>query len=158
MRRPSSEDGSGDTAASRGGDPLPGSGAARTIAFPQGLPGFPYATCFSLRPLANDADGLLVMQSADDPDLRFLVVPYREDRLPLRRADVDTACASLGVPNEHAAVLLVVTRRPDDGGGARELYVNFRAPVVLDTKRRTAVQHVLASADYPFRHPLALAA
>jgi flagellar assembly factor FliW len=52
----------------------------------------------------------------------------------------------------------VVTRRPDDGGGARELYVNFRAPVVLDTKRRTAVQHVLASADYPFRHPLALAA
>ena len=53
------------------------------------------------------------MQSADDPDLRFLVLPYREDELPLRRADLDCGLRSCsGVPSEHAAVLLVVTRRP----------------------------------------------
>lgn len=136
------------------GGPSPG------IAFPQGLPGFPAATRFALLPLGDAAAGLLVMQSEDDPDLRFLVLPYREDELALRRADLDTACELLGVPREHAAFLLVVTRRPAaheaDGGG--RLFVNLRAPVVVDTERRTAVQHVLASPGYSVRHPLAAAA
>ena len=76
-----------------------------------------------------------------------------------RRGDLDSACELLGVPREHAAFLLVVTRRPAvneaDGG---QLFVNLRAPVVVDTARRTAVQHVLASPGYSVRHPLAAAA
>ena len=94
--------------------PLPG------IAFPQGLPGFPTATRFALQPLGEAVDGLLVLQSQDDLDLRFLVLPYREDELALRRVDLDSACELLGVPKEHAAFLLVVTRRPaanGDGAG-----------------------------------------
>ena len=135
------------------GGPPPG------IAFPQGLPGFPSATRFALLPLGEAANGLLLMQSEDDPDLRFLVLPYREDELALRRGDLDSTCELLGVPREHAAFLLVVTRRPAvneaDGG---QLFVNLRAPVVVDTARRTAVQHVLASPGYSVRHPLAAAA
>jgi flagellar assembly factor FliW len=135
-------------------------GGAPPIAFPQGLPGFPTATRFALLPLREAGDGLLVMQSEDDPDLRFLVLPYREQELPLRRDDLDAACELLGVRSEHAAVLLVVTRRPTahEAGGAGQLFVNLRAPVVVDTERRTAVQHVLASQGYSVRHPLAAAA
>ena len=131
-----------------------------TIAFPQGLPGFPAATRFALLPLCEAADGMLVMQSADDPELRFLVLPYRDDELALRRADLDSACELLGVPPEHAVFLLVVTRRPPASGsdGAGQLFVNLRAPVVVDTQRRTAVQHVLPSPGYSVRHPLAAAA
>jgi flagellar assembly factor FliW len=130
------------------------------INFPQGLPGFPTATRFALLPLGDGPSGLLVLQSADDPDLRFLVLPYRGQRLPLRRADVETACAALEVPAEHAAVLLVVTRGtcPGRHDGPGQLYVNLRAPVVLDTRRRLAVQHVLASPGYAVRHPLPVAA
>ena len=58
-------------------------------------------------------------------------------------------------------MLLVVTTRQEpgtDGAAQQRLYVNLRAPVVLDTVRRMAVQHVLASAAYPVRHRLAAAA
>jgi flagellar assembly factor FliW len=134
-------------------------GGAPGIAFPRGLPGFPDANRFALRPLGDAASGLLVMQSEEDPALRFLVLPYREREVELRRVDLDEACDLLGVPREHAAFLLVVTRQPGAAGstGART-YVNLRAPVVIDTERRTAVQHVLASPGYSVRHPLAAAA
>ena len=133
---------------------------ASTIAFPHGLPGFPDATRFTLLPLADGAGGLLVLQSADAPDLRFLVVPYLGGELPLSREDLERACATAGVPPERAAVLLVVTRRPPlaAGDGAGELFVNLRAPVLVDTERRTAVQCVLPSPSYSVRHPLAAAA
>jgi flagellar assembly factor FliW len=126
--------------------------AAPTIAFPQGLPGFPDATRFALLPLD--------VQCADEADLRFLVLPYLEKRLPLRREDLDRACTLAGVPSEHAAILLVVTRRPPVAAadGAGQLCVNLRAPVLVNTERRIAVQCVLPSPDYSVRHPLAAAA
>lgn len=132
--------------------PDPSSAPKARIAFPRGLPGFPGAVRFALTPIDG---GLLVMQSEDEPELRFLMLPYREDELPLRRADLDQACDQAGVPSGRAAVLLVVTRRAGANDGAGGLFVNLRAPVVVDTERRTAVQCVLPTADYPFRHPLA---
>ena len=150
---------SADIGSATGAD-APGVGEASTILFPQGLPGFPAATRFALRPLANGPQSLLLLQSVDDPDLRFLVLPYMGDELPLRRCDLEAACAALGIAAEHAAVLLVVTRQPVEAGhGAPlRLFVNLRAPVVLDTLRRTAVQHVLPSPGYAFRFPLPAAA
>ena len=136
-------------------------GAIAPIVFPQGLPGFPGATSFALRPLTDAAGELLLLQSTDDPELRFLVLPYADHRVPLRRADVDGACAALGVRPDDAAVLLVVTSRHEPGSDGlrnQRLYVNLRAPLVLDTVRRTAVQHVLASPAYSVRHCLAAAA
>lgn len=131
------------------------------IVFPQGLPGFPGAMRFALRPITNAAGGLLMLQSTDDPELRFLVLPYADWQVPLSRSDIDVACEALGVRPEDAAVLLVVTSRREpgsDGATQQRLYVNLRAPLVLDTARRTAVQHVLASPAYSLRHRLAAAA
>jgi flagellar assembly factor FliW len=144
----------------------PGAGGSDNgaIVFPQGLPGFPGATRFALRPLTGASDGLLLLQSVEDPELRFLVLPYADrpdGQVPLSRLDVDGACEALGIRPEHAAVLLVVTswREPGcDGAEERRLYVNLRAPVVLDTVRRTAIQHVLPSPAYPVRHFLGAAA
>ncbi len=136
-------------------------GTIAPIVFPQGLPGFPGATGFALRPLTDATCELLVLQSIDDPELRFLVLPYADHQVPLRRTDVDGACAALGVRPDDAAVLLVVTSRHEpesDGLSNQRLYVNLRAPLVLDTVRRTAVQHVLANPAYSVRHCLAAAA
>jgi len=54
----------------------------------------------------------------------------------------------------------VTSRHEPESGGMRSqrLYANLRAPLILDTVRRTAVQHVLASPAYPVRHCLAAAA
>src|SRR5262245_55731145 len=60
-----------------------------TILFSQGLPGFPSATRFALKSLSNVPEGLLLLQCVDDPDLRFLVLPYLGSELPLRRCDLD---------------------------------------------------------------------
>jgi flagellar assembly factor FliW len=148
--------------ASVGGAPddAAGGNGASPILFPQGLPGFPAASRFALRRLEHGPEGLLLLQSTDDPGLRFLVLPYLGGQLPLRRCDLDSACTALGIPAEHAAVLLVVTKQavPGTEGGAPQLFVNLRAPVVLDTHRRTAAQHVLANPDYAFRFPLPAAA
>ena len=110
---------------------------------------------------ATTPDESVMLQSTDDPELRFLVLPYADRQVPLRRADVDGACVALGIRPDDAAVLLVVTSRhePEPGGmGSQRLYANLRAPLILDTVRRTAVQHVLASPAYPVRHSLAAAA
>ena len=141
-------------------DNISDGGGESTIQFPQGLPGFPAATRFALQSLANGPEGLLLLQSVDEPDLRFLVLPYIGSELPLRRCDLDSACTELGIAAENAAVLLVVTRQPSESapGAPLQLYVNLRAPVVLDTLRRTAVQHVLPSPGYAFRFPLPAAA
>jgi len=148
--------------ASVGGAPddAAGGNGASPILFPQGLPGFPAASRFALRRLEHGPEGLLLLQSTDDPGLRFLVLPYLGGQLPLRRCDLDSACTALGIPAEHAAVLLVVTRQAVQGneGAPPQLFVNLRAPVVLDTHRRTAVQHVLPSPGYAFRFPLPAAA
>jgi flagellar assembly factor FliW len=153
-----------DDGSRHGAEPSVGSldeqASERGIRFPRGLPGFPDATHFSLRPLGGGQENLLLLRSTEDPDLRFLLLPHHGRQLPLRRVDLESACTALGIPAEHAAVLLVVTRQPDGlaAGGPRQLYVNLRAPVVLNTLRRTAVQHVLASPGYPIRYPLSAAA
>ena len=134
-------------------------GAAAPIVFPQGLPGFPGATRFALRPLADAARRrCCCLQSADDPELRFLVLPYadqrgaaapqRSRRRPVRRSGLQARQRG-GAPGRD---------QPARAGARRatrqRLYVNLRAPLVLDTVRRTAVQHVLASPAYSVRHCL----
>lgn len=126
----------------------------REVRFPQGLPGFPGATRFLLEPVLPDI-GLLRLASADIPELRFLVLAHAEGRLPLDPGDLEVACAELGIEPSDAAVLLVVTARVEPGSGRRDLSVNLRAPIFLDTAQRAAVQHVLPCPAYPVRHPLA---
>lgn len=133
----------------------PAGAAAEAIIFPQGLPGFPGATRFALRPAPGSE--LLLLESADDPQLRLLVLPYADHKLPLSPADLALACGELGIRPEDAAVLLVVTRRCEpapDGDRRPAYYVNLRAPLFVDPCRRTATQHVLASPAYPVRHLL----
>lgn len=143
----------------QGGPPVdqlgndPGLGAPE-IRFQQGLPGFPAATRFRLEPLAPAA-GLLQLVSAEDPRLRFIVLAYVEGQLPLLRADLDEACIELGMAPEDAAVLLMVTARDALETGRRQICVNLRAPIFLDTAQGAAVQHVLPYARYPVRHCLA---
>ena len=99
----------------------------------------------------------MLLELADDPQLRLLVLPYADRKLPLSPADLELACGELGIRPEDAAVLLVVTRRCDagpDGDRRTAYYVNLRAPLFVDPLRRTATQHVLASPAYPVRHLL----
>ncbi len=45
------------------------------ITFPAGLPGFPHAHRFELAPWGPAGSPFLLLSSADDPDVGFVVVP-----------------------------------------------------------------------------------
>lgn len=130
-----------------------------TIRFPLGLPGFPRATRFTLQRADHRAGPFLVMCSAEDPTVRFLVLPCADDALPIDRAELDSACDLHGLSRVQVAVLLVVGSQPDAVPGASHgLCANRRAPILLDTGRAIGVQHVLDNPDYALRWPLAHAA
>ena len=90
--------------------------ASPVIAFPGRLPGFPGATRFVLRRADRPFDAMLVMQSAEDPDLRFLMLPCNGKAEPLLAADLEAACAVHGLASHQVAVLLVVHRRTARAG------------------------------------------
>jgi flagellar assembly factor FliW len=124
---------------------------AGNIAFPQGLPGFPGAKRFVLAPLTG-AGCLLLLRSADDPSPRFVVLPFVEDTLPLAFADLTAAGLMLGIRERDLAVLLVVSASPTTSPPC--LWVNLRAPILLDSERRIGAQLVLSRSGYPIRHRL----
>jgi flagellar assembly factor FliW len=129
------------------------------IQFPLGLPGFPHATRFTLQPAVFRPGPLLILRSADDPSVRFLVLPCADDALPIDRAELQAACDLHGLSLAQVAVLLIVSSQPGGTTAAGDgLCANRRAPILLDTGRAIGVQHVLDNPDYAVRWPLALAA
>ena len=121
-----------------------------TIDFVAPLPGFPEHRRFYL---VNIDDSGLVFSwtSADDPELRFLVVPpppFFPDYTP---EIGDDALAALGVDEaERLLLLLVVTA----GETLRDTTANLMAPIIIDKESRRAVQTVLAGSGFPVRAAL----
>lgn len=129
---------------------------ARAIAMPGGIPGFSHAKRFGLGPLPGVRGGqFLLMQSLDDAALSFIVLPTAAEGGMIAAADLTDACAALGIDVAAAAVLLIVTVR--EAMGERQLSVNLRAPVIVDTASQRAWQHVLGNGAYPVRHILSRA-
>ena len=105
------------------GADAPGVGEDSTILFPQGLPGFPAATRFALRPLANGPQSLLLLQSVDDPDLRTMATAA------WRIAELNGAVAPKKLSHDHTsggapvAAVAVYLPSEDNGGAAAALPV-----------------------------------
>jgi flagellar assembly factor FliW len=114
------------------------------------LPGFPELRQFGLVRLDESAM-LFSLQSLEDPDVRFLVVPpapFFPDYAP--EVDDDTA-ERLGLTDaEDAVLLLIVTvgERPEDATA------NLLAPLVVNHTTLAAKQVVLADPGLPLRTPL----
>ena len=125
---------------------------AGILRIPGGILGFDSLHDFALAPIPNARLArFMILQSMEDPSVSFIVLPMAEDG-PIEAADRDEACAMLGARVEDAAFLLIVTVRSE--GGKRSMTVNLRAPIVVDTGRRTARQCVLSNNGYSVRHPL----
>ena len=115
----------------------------------EAMPGFPDRTRFALVRL--DEDGVLCsLVSAEDPELRFLVVPPSVF-FPGYAPEIDDATVSaLGINGVEDVLVLVVV---NPGERAASATANLLAPVVVNTVSRQASQVVL-SEDQPVRAPL----
>lgn len=121
--------------------------------FPHGLLGFGGHTRFGLANLPDPAYGSFkLMQSLDGSGLAFLVLPASNLADAIQQSDIDEAFDALSIPRESGAALMIVTVRKHEEKVT--LSVNLRAPVLIDTKTRKAVQYVLANSAYSIRHEL----
>jgi flagellar assembly factor FliW len=128
----------------------------RLIEFPHGLVGFADQQRFALLDLPDSNLPFKLLQSIDEVDLAFLVLPIDPGDGPIAAVELFAAAEALGCAPAALAVLVIVTMRPGDDGTA--FTANLRAPVLIDTERRQGSQYVLSRDDYQVRHQLPLTA
>lgn len=120
------------------------------IYMPVGLLGFPEHHVFGLANIPNASlDQFKLYQSLDDANLSFFVAPYNTESNIYQEKDLMIAQKSLAIAPEDMAILLVVTIRSAPGGSGVRMSTNVRAPIVLDTSRQVAWQHVMHNDRYP---------
>lgn len=128
----------------------------RLIELRGGLLGFADRHHFALLDLPDANVPFKLLQSVNDPDLAFLVMPIDPAEGAIDSVDLLQATATLGFDGSALAVLGIVTVRQDEQGV--HFTVNLRAPLLIDTERRAGAQYVLAKEAYQLRHPLPRAA
>ena len=126
---------------------------AAALAFPEGLPGFPDCTRFIVMDHDRETP-LRWLQCIDRPEVAFLIVEpeqvmasYSVDVPPLVLEQIgwdDT--------KDSASDVLVFVILNVDGS---ELSANLRAPVVVHTGNRRAIQMIAEDMSLPLRHPIA---
>jgi flagellar assembly factor FliW len=124
----------------------------RLITLSNGLLGFARWRRFALTNVPDREVVFKLLQSVEDPELAFLVLPLDPLRGPIARADLELACQSLGIEPPSLAVLGIVTARPEAQGV--RFTANLKAPLLIDSARRLGYQHVLARDSYSLHHPL----
>jgi flagellar assembly factor FliW len=120
------------------------------IEFVHPLLGFPGSSRFALVQV-DDSDLLSSLQSLDEPDVQFLVVPpaaFFPDYVP----EIDDAtAAALGITDAEDVLLLVVLTA---GTSLATTTANLLAPVLVDVVGRRACQVVLEDSSWRVDTPL----
>lgn len=128
---------------------------AQAIIFPTGLLGMPDRQRYCLSHFPSDKMGRFkVLQSLEDVALSFIALPVDIQNPIIEQQDLLQAARDVEMPIEDLAVLLLVTVHRDTG--VARLTVNARAPVLMNTKRRLAVQFVFSNTKYQIRQPLSM--
>ncbi|NJO37517.1 MAG: flagellar assembly protein FliW [Rhizobiales bacterium] len=124
----------------------------KIIAFERGIYGFEHHRHFLLSQVPAWPGLFSLLQALDDPGLSLIVLPLEGGDGLVDPADFRQACRTHGYDPEATIVIGIVTMREDQGG--QIFTVNLKAPLLIDSRRRSGRQHVFASDRYPLRHPL----
>lgn len=123
----------------------------RIVALPAGLPGFPHAKSFAMRPFDQQRfQPFQLLQILEDEALSFLALAFDRDNPLIDVPDCNAAAQACGVNHAQFGVVLIASLRRSSSGP--KLSLNLRAPIILDLNARCAWQHVLADEKYPIRH------
>lgn len=115
--------------------------------FPQGLPGFPDQRRFVYLQEEDTFFGCL--QSADKPEVAFIVIPPCEV-CPDYQIDLDeTATEELKLTAAEDALLLAIVTIPPDR--PEDATVNLQAPLVLNIAGHRGTQVIITDGGYPLR-------
>jgi flagellar assembly factor FliW len=124
-----------------------------TVEMPRGMPGFAGHQKFAFARLADPNHAALrVMQSLADPAVSFLVVPVEESHGLFGPDDLAEAYAATGAGPEDLAIALVVSVRRQ--AETIQVSANLRAPILIDTRAKRALQYVLSNSALSVRHAI----
>lgn len=125
-----------------------------SIAFPHGLLGLPQFKHYALSTMPNPKLGSFkLLQSLEDADLSFAVLPVASDTPLIEKADILECCNAVGVEEKDLALMLIVSVQKLPGGNSR-ITANLRAPVMVDTNRKLAMQYVFPHTKYQIAYEL----
>lgn len=123
------------------------------LRFPSGLLGFAEFSDYALAELGDERfPQFNVLQSLDDHQLAFLVLPLDAEAGFIERVDLDAACQTLAIGFTDLLIMLVVTARKTHEGP--RVTANLRAPLMIDSASRIGMQYVLHNERYPVRFQL----
>lgn len=119
------------------------------IIFPQGLLGIAGNFEYVLTELPNEKlSQFKLLQSLNDPSVSFMTLPLPIENNIIAREDLEKAANDVGIEDdyENLVILLVVSvhRSPHDV----KLSANTRAPLLVYTPTRAAVQYVFQNSKY----------
>lgn len=123
------------------------------IFFPQGLLGLPDNLHFALSDIPKENMGRFkLLQCLNDHSLSFVVLPLSIDNTLIARKDLEECCQATSIQEADLLALLIVSvqRAPD----SVKVTANVRAPVVIDTSTKMAMQYVFPSNKYEICHVL----
>lgn len=124
----------------------------RQVRFRGGLPGFPDVERFQLDPIPGLQSDLMLLQAVDAPDISFITLPLPDDIPVLRQDDLANVSRMLDIAPGELMILAIVTLAAHHD--RIEKYLNLRAPLFIDARRKIGAQVVLADASYPLRYRL----
>jgi flagellar assembly factor FliW len=124
----------------------------KIIAMPHGMPGFPGANRFVILD-REETRPFYWYQCVDDPDLALVVMnPYlfKADY----RVDLEAVQREMGWENNGDGNLRLYVVVNASEGVPEKITANLIGPLVINTKRREAVQMVISSSPYSHRYPV----
>lgn len=124
------------------------------IHFPHGLLGLPQFNNYCLVEMPNPKLGSFkLLQSLEDMDLSFAVLPIEPKNALIEPADIRECCEITGVEEKDLAMLLIVSVQRHISGETK-ITTNLRAPIVVDANRKVAMQYVFPHNKYPIAYDL----
>lgn len=125
------------------------------LIFDHGLLGIPNSKIFALTTIPNPKlSQFTLLQSLEDKGLSFITMPLVLDNAIIEREDLEKAAADIGISLETLTLLLIVSIHRTSS--AVQLSVNARAPLMIDTKTRHAMQYVFQHSRYKVQQFLSL--
>lgn len=127
---------------------------SKSIYFPKGLLGFVPELHFSLINFPKpELDQFKVLQCINDQSISLPVIPASYDNPFIEAKDMEELIKVAEVDKENLLLLFIATstKKPN---GVYDVYINSKAPIIIDSKLQVGIQHVFTSNKYSVRQAI----
>ncbi len=123
----------------------------KAIYFPKGILGFAPDLYFALLNFPKpEMSQFKILQCLNDHSVSLPVVPYAYENPFIEAKDMEELLKTFEVKKEDFLMLFTATSVKKPNGGF-EVFINIKAPIVIDSKLQIGIQHVFTNNKYSVR-------